>query len=86
MQMYINLLGIAAGILTSLSMLPQLIKTLKIRKVEEISPFMFIMLLGGTGLWTVYGVLRSDIPVIAANGFSFSLNLLMLILKIRYSR
>lgn len=82
---YTELTGLVAGIFTSCSMLPQLIKTLKKRSTEDISLLIFIMLIVGTGLWTYYGILRKDWPIIVTNGFSCSLNLLMLILKIRYS-
>jgi MtN3 and saliva related transmembrane protein len=82
----IEIIGLVAGILTSSSLLPQLIKTIKLRKAEEVSPFMFVLLLLGTGLWTYYGVLREDFPIIATNGFSFSLNIFMIILKIKYSK
>lgn len=81
----IEILGIVAGILTSCSLLPQLIKTIKLRKAEDVSPFMFILLLGGTGLWAYYGILREDFPIIATNAFSFSLNIVMLVLKIKFS-
>ena len=82
----IEIIGLVAGILTSSSLLPQLVKTIRLRKAEEVSPFMFILLLLGTGLWTYYGVLREDFPIIATNGFSFSLNVFMIILKIKYSK
>lgn len=86
MEGHQQIIGIVAGILTSASLLPQLLKTIKLRKAEDVSPFMFIMLMLGTGLWMYYGVLREDTPIIATNGFSFSLNILMLILKVRFTR
>ena len=81
-----KIIGLVAGILTSASLLPQLIKTLKERKVEDVSPLMFIMLLAGTGLWAYYGILRDDLPLMITNGISFLLNAIMLILKVKYSR
>ncbi len=81
-----KIIGLVAGVLTSASLLPQLIKTLKERKVEDVSPLMFIMLLAGTGLWAYYGILRDDLPLMITNGISFLLNAIMLILKVKYSR
>jgi MtN3 and saliva related transmembrane protein len=86
MKGHIELIGLVAGILTASSLLPQLIKTIKKRHAEDISPFMFVLLLVGTGLWTYYGILRSDLPLIATNAFSFSLNVIMLVLKVRFTR
>lgn len=86
MENKIQIIGLIAGILTSCSLLPQLIKTLKEHKVEGISPVMFVLLLGGTGLWTYYGIIREDMPIIATNALSFVLNIGMLILKFKYSK
>ena len=68
---YIQIIGIAAGILTSASMLPQLIKTFKEKKVEDISLVMIIALITGIAGWIWYGFLRNDLPVILTNGFHF---------------
>lgn len=70
--------------MTSSSLLPQLIKTLKTKEAEDVSPYMFWMLVTGTGLWTYYGVLRDDLPIIIFNAFSVTLNITMLILRKRY--
>jgi len=73
-QNYIQIIGIGAGILTSISMLPQLIKTFKEKKAEDISLVMIILLLCGIGSWIWYGFLKSDMPIIVTNCFSFLLN------------
>jgi MtN3 and saliva related transmembrane protein len=79
-----QVIGLTAGILTSCSLLPQLVKTLKLKETGDMSPGMFVLLMAGTGLWTYYGVLREDLPLIITNAFSFSLNTTMLFLNIRY--
>lgn len=78
--------GIVAGVFTSTSLLPQLIKMFRNKKAEDISIFFLIALFIGVSLWIVYGFLRQDIPVIATNCFSFIVNATMLILGIRYKR
>lgn len=82
----IKIIGLIAGILTASSLLPQLVKTLKTKEAEDVSPFMFWMLVSGTGLWSYYGVLRDDLPIIITNAFSFSLNIVMLILRRHYTK
>ncbi|RYZ56210.1 MAG: hypothetical protein EOO14_12505, partial [Chitinophagaceae bacterium] len=47
---------------------------------------MLFVLLTGVATWVVYGVLRSDLPIIITNSFSFLLNILMIILRIKYKR
>lgn len=81
-----ELIGLIAGILTACSLLPQMVKTLREHKTEGVSPFIYIILMGGTGMWVYYGILRDDFPLIITNAFAFILNVIMLILKIRYSK
>ncbi len=78
--------GLAAGVLTAASMLPQLIKTIKTKEVKELSIYIFILLIAGTGLWAYYGVLKKDFPLIITNAFSFLLNSVMLGLKIAWTK
>lgn len=79
-----EIIGFAAGILTTLAVVPQLLKSWKTKKVVDISPFMFLCILGGVGLWVIYGILKRDYPIIFTNGLSFLLNLGMLVLFLRY--
>jgi MtN3 and saliva related transmembrane protein len=79
-----ELVGIAAGICTSVSLLPQLIKLVKHKKAEDISLVYLIILLCGLSLWIWYGFLRNDLPLIVTNSFSLLLNLGVIILGIKY--
>ena len=81
----IQIIGIVAGILTSTAMIPQLVKILKEKEAENVSLFMIIVLMSGLATWTVYGIMKTDWPIIATNVFSFLVNLLMLIFRIKYS-
>jgi|10_taG_2_1085330.scaffolds.fasta_scaffold03508_8 MtN3 and saliva related transmembrane protein len=79
-----QIIGFIAGILTTVAVLPQLIKSWKTKKVMDISPFMFVLLLGGVGLWVVYGIIKNDYPIILTNGISFLLNSSMLLIMLLY--
>jgi len=81
-----NTIGIAAGILTAVSMMPQVIKTIREKKAADISPFMLLLLMTGLALWVWYGCTREDWPLIITNAFSFLLNSAMLILRLKYGR
>ena len=65
-------------------MLPQLIKTIREKKAEEISVVMLLVLITGVSLWIVYGVMKDDLPIIATNAVSLAVNLLMIFFRIRY--
>jgi MtN3 and saliva related transmembrane protein len=82
----VGVIGIVAGIFTSSSLLPQVIKILKEKKVEDLSMTMFVSLLIGIILWVIYGIMRDDWPIIVTNSFSVLLNFLILFLKFKYGR
>ena len=65
-------IGIAAGVLTAASMMPQIVKTIKTKKAENVSALMLIILIGGVILWIIYGSLKKDIPIMCTNGFSLA--------------
>lgn len=83
---YTSIIGIIAGLLTSSSSIPQIVKIIKEKKVADLSMSMFITLSFGVLLWTVYGILRDDMPIIVTNGFSFCLNITILILRFKYKK
>jgi MtN3 and saliva related transmembrane protein len=82
----IQLLGITAGVITSLSSLPQLIKILKEKKAEDVSLPMLIILILGVILWIVYGCFKKDAAIIITNALSLSLNTVVLFLRIKYGK
>jgi MtN3 and saliva related transmembrane protein len=56
-----QILRISAGVLTSISSLPQLIKIIKEKEAKDVSLKMLLILLSGVAPWTVYGILKKDI-------------------------
>ena len=83
---FTEIVGVAAGICTAVSLLPQIIKMIKERKAQDISLFYLIVLLCGLALWTYYGFLKQDVPIIATNIFSMVLNIVVIILSSIYKR
>lgn len=73
-----------AGTLTTLSLLPQMIKTLREKSTKDISIGMYIALCLGLLLWIFYGVAINSMPVILANIISLVLAISVLLLKIKY--
>ena len=70
-----QVIGIAAGICTGVSLLPQLIKIIKEKKAEDISWIMLFILLTGLAGWVWYGLLKQDYPIIITNSFSILVNI-----------
>ncbi len=81
-----EIIGMAAGIFTTIAVLPQIVKAIKTKKVKDVSPYMFVILCVGVGLWTVYGVMKTDWPIIITNGISFMLNGFMLYIIITQTK
>ncbi|QSZ66613.1 hypothetical protein RJ40_03420 [Methanofollis aquaemaris] len=67
------LIGFCAGLLTTVSFLPQVIRTLRTRSAHDFSALMLILLFAGLTLWFVYGALRDDAAIVATNGFTAAL-------------
>ncbi|HUP11469.1 MAG TPA: SemiSWEET transporter [Niastella sp.] len=86
MSNYTQIIGIASGVLTSASLLPQLIKIIREKKAESVSMGTYILLLVGVSGWILYGIEKNDIPIIATNCFSFVANIFILIFSVRYKR
>jgi MtN3 and saliva related transmembrane protein len=80
-----HIFGYIAAILTTLSFLPQTVKTIKEKNTEGISLLMYSMFTVGVFLWLVYGLFMRDLPIIASNGVTFALALTILVLKIKYT-
>ncbi|MGB6082716.1 SemiSWEET transporter [Moheibacter sp.] len=81
-----NIVGSAAGILTSVSMIPQLIKVLREKNVEDLSAGMLIVLISGLSLWVWYGIMKGEWPIILSNAFAVLVNLWLGICLIYYRK
>ena len=84
--MSIDIFGYFAAILTTAAFLPQLIKTLKTKKADDVSLTTLIMFIIGVLLWIIYGFKISSTPIFMANLITLILNLSILISKIYFSK
>lgn len=82
--MFAELIGMMAGILTTMAFFPQLYKAWKTKSTQDLSLFMILVLLTGVLLWMVYGVYLKSTPMILANGVTALLVGCLLSLKLRY--
>lgn len=77
-----NLIGYFAAVLTTISFLPQVLRVIVTRKTRDISRNMYIILNSGVFLWLVYGIMKSDLPLILANSITLIFSLTILFFKI----
>jgi MtN3 and saliva related transmembrane protein len=80
----IQMLGIVAGMFTTASFLPQVIKTWKSRSAKDLSLGMFTLFCLGVALWLLYGFMVNDLPVIVANTVTLLLASTLLLFKLRW--
>lgn len=83
--MNVTQLGLIAGAVTSCAVIPQVVRAYRTRHVRDISIWQPVLLVVGMVLWLVYGILIDDLPLIVANLFSISCNVLLIALKYRYT-
>ena len=86
MNMDENVLGLVAGGITSVAMLPQLIKVLKQKDVQDLSLLMILFLIFGLSLWVWYGILKEELPIILSNAFAVLVNIGLLICYLKYRK
>jgi MtN3 and saliva related transmembrane protein len=79
-------IGLLATAFTVASTVPQIKKALKTRDTEDVSIRFLIVLIAGLSLWVVYGIGRADMVIVIGNSIGVTLNVFMLILKVKYSR
>ena len=84
--MNVEIFGYFAAILTTSAFLPQLIKTLKSKKADDVSLTTLIMFIIGVISWIIYGLKISSTPILIANLITLILNFLILISKIYFSK
>jgi len=76
--------GAIAALLTTIAFFPQVIKAHRTRQTKDLSLIMYVMLSIGLILWTTYGILLGQVPIIAANAVTLVLCLYIVFLKIKY--
>ena len=62
-----DLIGYTAATLTTASFFPQAIKTVRSGDTRAISLGMYALFTTGVALWSLYGLLAADGPVLVAN-------------------
>lgn len=80
---FTELLGTAAATLTTLSFLPQVMKTWRTQSAADFSWIWIGGFGAGLFLWLVYGVAIASAPLIGANGLTLALVMTIAVVKWR---
>ena len=80
----VNIFGFMAAFGTTVSFLPQAVKTIRTKDTSGISLSMYGIFTTGTLFWLIYGIMSASLPVAFANAITFIFASIILIYKIRY--
>ena len=78
------MMGYFAGFLTTISFLPQVVKTWKSRSASDLSWGMFSVFSVGVMFWLIYGFLIQEPPIIFWNSVPLALVLAILVMKLKF--
>lgn len=77
----IQIVGLIAAALTTAANLPQAYIIIRDKSTQQVSAVTYSLLILGTASWVVYGIAKSDWPIIIANVISVLTCIVILILK-----
>ena len=81
---FTTMLGFVAGVLTTLSFVPQVYKAWSTKRCDDLSWGMLLTFASGVALWLIYGLLLWALPIVLANAITLTLIVAILVLKSRY--
>ena len=81
-----DLVGSLAGTLTTVSFIPQVIKTWRSQSASDISFSMFLLFSLGVLLWLIYGASIHSLPIVLANVITLALSLSIIAMKLWFER
>jgi MtN3 and saliva related transmembrane protein len=79
-----TIIGLLAGMLTTASFVPQIIKIAQTRQTRDLSLSAYVVLSLGVLLWVVYGVLINQVAIIVPNTLVFFMGIYIVIMKLRH--
>jgi len=80
----VTIIGLLAAFGTTISFLPQAVKTIQTTDTWGISLPMYVLFTTGTLFWLIYGIMSGSLPVTIANAITFIFASIILIYKIKY--
>lgn len=77
----VDILGYSAGFITSLTFIPQVIKTWKEKSAKNVSLLMFVIAFVNEVMWIAYGIMRNDMVIVITNVIMIMMCSMMLYFK-----
>jgi MtN3 and saliva related transmembrane protein len=81
-----KIVGIIAAVCTTSGFIPQIIRGLRTKRLDDVSPVMCILLIFGLSMWMSYGIHIEDMIIIVANAFGVLFSVIIITLRFKYMR
>lgn len=81
---WITVIGFAAAFCTTVSFLPQAVKTIRTKDTTGISLSMYLLFTTGTLLWLLFGIFSGNTPVMVANAITLAFAAIILYYKLKH--
>ena len=81
-----KIVGVIAAVCTTSGFIPQIIRGIRTKRLDDVSPVMYMLLIFGLSLWLFYGVYLEDKIIIVANAVAFVFNVFILVLRYKYMK
>ena len=85
-DIWVSILGIIAAALVTSSFIPQIFKGYRTKHLDDVSYWLMITICIGMSLWIGYGIIKNDFVIIGANISTIILNMILVVMKFRYSK
>ena len=85
-DIWVSILGIIAAALVTSSFIPQIVKGYRTKHLDDVSYWLMITICIGMSLWIGYGIIKNDFVIIGANISTIILNIVLVVMKFRYSK
>ncbi len=81
-----EIVGIIAAVCTTSGFIPQIIRGIRTKRLDDVSPVMCILLIFGLSMWLSYGIHIEDMIIIVANAFGVLFSTIIITLRFKYMR
>ena len=81
-----GVIGILAGILILSGWVPQIVRGYKTKRLNDVSPYLMILIYAGAVLWLIYGIALDDVYIMGVNLAAMVLTMIVLSMKLKYER
>lgn len=82
----LSIVGLIAAVASAIGFLPQVIRTFKTKKAEDVSLYMILVFIVSAVSWITYGYWKNDFFIISTNLAILLCTIMLFVMKLKYKR